>query len=70
MLRRVALVRTVVSEECIASIISMLRLQVTAKVVPSSPIHVTLMVEAIRSSEQSRRQNYSNLNQNALLSKV
>jgi hypothetical protein len=68
-LRRVALVRTDVSEERIASIItvtilvvtsnrivflrSMLRLLVTANVVPSSPILVTLMMEAIRSSETS-----------------
>jgi cobalamin synthase len=64
MLRRVALVRTDVSEERITSIIRvtrigalgtlavivMLRLLVTADVVPSSPILVTLMIEAIRSS--------------------
>jgi hypothetical protein len=65
MLRRVALVRTDVSEESNASIIrvtigelettlarSVLRLLVTANV-PSSPVLVTLMIEAIRSSEMS-----------------
>jgi hypothetical protein len=83
-LRRVALVRTDVSEERIASIIrvirngelgtlavtsnhtrceetvyknsifrSVLRLLVTANVVPRSPILVTLKMEAIRSSETS-----------------
>jgi hypothetical protein len=48
MLRRVALVRTDVSRELSASII-----RVTANVVPSSPILVTLMMEALRSSEPS-----------------
>jgi hypothetical protein len=43
-LRRVALVRTDVSEELSASIIV---------VVPNSPILVTLMMEAISSSETS-----------------
>jgi hypothetical protein len=76
MLRRVALVRTDVSAERIASVMasisgelgttlavtsnrrtlvflcSVLRLLVTVKV-PSSPIPVTLMMEAIRSSETS-----------------
>jgi hypothetical protein len=42
MLRRVALVR-----------IDVLRLVVTAKILPSSSILVTLMMEAIRSSETS-----------------
>jgi hypothetical protein len=71
MLRRVALVRTDVSEEISASIIrvtrigelgtlvvtsnrrtsSVRRLLVTANVIPSSPILVTLMMEALRSSE-------------------
>jgi hypothetical protein len=73
MLRRVALVRTDVSEEFNASFIrltrmgelgttlavtgnrrfprSVRRLLVTASVVPSSPILVSLMVEAISSSE-------------------
>jgi hypothetical protein len=45
MLRRVALVRTDVSEEPSASFIS--RLLVAASVVPSSPILVTLMKEAL-----------------------
>jgi hypothetical protein len=50
----VSLVRTNVSEECIASIIrnrSVLQLLVTANVVPTSPTLVTLIVEAICSSE-------------------
>jgi hypothetical protein len=67
MLRRVTLVRTYVSEELSASIIrvtrigelgttcSVRRLLVTASVVPSSPILVTLMMEAQSSSETSAR---------------
>jgi hypothetical protein len=60
MLRRVALVRTDVSEELRAYFIreflrSMRRLVVTASVVPSSPILVTLMKEALISSETSVR---------------
>jgi hypothetical protein len=56
MLRRLALVRTDVSEDLSASFIrvflrSVLRLLVTARVVPSSPILVTLMKEALSSSE-------------------
>jgi hypothetical protein len=65
MLRRVALVRTDVSEELSASFIRVTRigelgtplavtsnrLLVTASVVPSSPILVTLMMEALSSSE-------------------
>jgi hypothetical protein len=46
----VALVRIVDSEECIRGV---LRLLVTANVVPSSLILVTLMMQAIRSSETS-----------------
>jgi hypothetical protein len=46
MLRRVALVRTDVSEELSASFI---RVLVKASVFPSSPILVTLMKEALRS---------------------
>jgi hypothetical protein len=60
MLRRVALVRTDVSEDRIASVIRVIwcffvacRLLVTASVVPSSPILVTLMKEALSSSETS-----------------
>jgi hypothetical protein len=73
MLRRVALVRTDVSEELSASIIRVTRigelgttlavtscnsrsvcwLLVTANVVPISPILVTLMMEALSSSEMS-----------------
>jgi hypothetical protein len=63
MLRRVALVRTDVSEELSSSIIrvtrigelgttSVRRLLVTANV-PSSPILVTLMMEALSSSDTS-----------------
>jgi hypothetical protein len=47
-----ALVRTDVAEELIVCIrLSVLRLLVTANVVPSSPILVTLMMEAIVSSK-------------------
>jgi hypothetical protein len=58
MLLRVALVRTDVSEECSAFIISnkfrsVLRFLVTANVVPSSPILFTLTMAALRSSETS-----------------
>jgi hypothetical protein len=72
MLRRVALVRTDVSEELSASIIRVTRigelgttqqhllflrslhwLLVTANVVPSAPIFVTLMMEDLSSSETS-----------------
>jgi hypothetical protein len=51
MLRRVALVRTDVSEELFLR--SVRRLLVTASVVPSSPILVTLMKEALSSPETS-----------------
>jgi hypothetical protein len=69
MLRRVALVRTDISEELSASIIRVTtigelgttlgvtsnrhRLLVTPNVVPTSPILVTLMMGAIRSSDMS-----------------
>jgi hypothetical protein len=60
MLYRVALVRTDVSEELSVSFIRVTRigelgttLVVTANVVPSSPILVTLMKETIGSSETS-----------------
>jgi hypothetical protein len=67
MLRRVALVRTDVSEELSASFIRVTRIGelgrtlavtvrrclATANVVPSSPILVTLMKEALSSSEMS-----------------
>jgi hypothetical protein len=54
MLRCVALVSSDVWEERIASILrSVLRLLVSVNVVPSAPIPVTLMMEAIRSSEMS-----------------
>jgi hypothetical protein len=49
MLRRVALVTTDVSED----LRSVRRLLVTANVAPSSPILVTLMMEALSSSETS-----------------
>jgi hypothetical protein len=59
MLHRVALVITDVSEELSASIIrvtrigTVRRLLFTANVVPSSPILITLMMEALRSSDTS-----------------
>jgi hypothetical protein len=58
MLLRVALVRVDVSEELIVPFIrvflrSLRRLLVTASVVPSSPILVTLMMEELSSSETS-----------------
>jgi hypothetical protein len=56
MLRRVALVRSDISEELNASLVflrSVRQLLVTASVVPSSLILVTLMVEALSSSETS-----------------
>jgi hypothetical protein len=66
MLRRVVLVGTDVSEELSASFIKVIRISelgiflhsvrrllVTASVVPSSPIRVTLMKEALSSSETS-----------------
>jgi hypothetical protein len=52
MLRLVALVRTEVSEERIASIIRVTRIAEQANV-PSSPILVTLMMKALVSSEKS-----------------
>jgi hypothetical protein len=55
MLHSMALVRTDVSEELSASIITVTRigelgttLAITSNVVPSSPIFVTLMMEALR----------------------
>jgi acetylglutamate synthase len=55
MLRRVALVRTDVLEELSASFIRVTRIGVlgTASVVPSSPILVTLIKEALSSSKTS-----------------
>jgi hypothetical protein len=60
MLRRVALLRTEVSEELSASIFRLTRIgelgasvASTANVVPSSPILVTLMIEARSFSETS-----------------
>jgi hypothetical protein len=52
MLRRVPLVRTDVSEELSASI-RVTRIGEQASVVPSSPILVTLMKDALSSSEMS-----------------
>jgi hypothetical protein len=55
MLRRVALVRTDVSKECITSFIRATRISVpgTTLAVTSSPILITLMKEALSSSETS-----------------
>jgi hypothetical protein len=59
MLRRVALVRTDISEECIASIIMVTRIDVlgttlaVTSVVLTTPSLVTLMKEALSSSETS-----------------
>jgi hypothetical protein len=65
MLRLVAVVRTEISEECRLhhqddknrragnKVRSVLRLVATSNVVPNSPILVTLMKKAIRSSETS-----------------
>jgi hypothetical protein len=55
MLRRLALVGTDVSEELSAIVFlrSVHRLLVTANVVPSSPVLVTLMMEALDSFETS-----------------
>jgi hypothetical protein len=53
MLRRVALVRTDISEELSACIISVRRLLVVVNVVASSPILVILMTEALSCSESS-----------------
>jgi hypothetical protein len=51
-LRRVALLRTDVSEEHIASIIRVKRIcELVTYNVPSSPILVTLLMETVRSSE-------------------
>jgi hypothetical protein len=52
-LRRVALVITDVSEERIVILRSVCWLLVTANLVPSQPVVVTLMMEAVRSSETS-----------------
>jgi hypothetical protein len=48
------------------------RLLVTAKVVPSSPNHVTLLMDALRSSETSvlTRATWSNIQEDSILQKL
>jgi hypothetical protein len=69
MLRCVALVRTDVLEEPSTALRSVRRLLVAASVVPSSPILVTLMKEALGSSKTSvlTRATWRNIKEDTIL---
>jgi hypothetical protein len=69
MLRHVSLVGNDVSEEHVVCLRSVLRLLVTANVVPTLPIPATLMMDAIRSPKTSvlTRTTRRNITEDAIL---